>query len=160
MPDKSNFVWFVFFQFVGYVCKFRLHPLANFHNTFVCKLCLPLHPLKGDFQEGISLLNGTLFRSFSVADDRKRTGDIRCKQLKLNVLGQSPFESFGRVQTSRQTQIYKLFSLPHLYSAYDIINAVTEEILTDFKRCIYCIGVLQSLHDFALMIQYHLLKIF
>ena len=88
-------------QFVGCVCKFKLHPLANFRNTFVCRLCLPLHPLKGDFQEGISLLNGILFRSFSVADDRKRTGDIRCKQLKLNVLGQSPFESFERVQPSR-----------------------------------------------------------
>ena len=97
-------------QFVGYVCKFKLHPLANFHDTFVCRHCLTLHYLKGDFQEGISLLNGTLFRSFSEdADsiaaantaDRKRTGDIRCKQLKLNVLGQSPFESFGQVQPSR-----------------------------------------------------------
>ena len=37
---------------------------------------------KGDFQEGL-LLNGILFRSFSVADDRKRTYvQINCK-LKL-----------------------------------------------------------------------------
>ena len=59
-------------------------------------------PFKGRFSRG-NVLNGILFRSFSEdadsiaaanADDRKRTGDIRCKQLILNVLGQSPFESF------------------------------------------------------------------
>ena len=61
---------------------------------------------QGRFSRG-NVLNGILFRSFSEdadsiaaanADDRKRTGDIRCKQLKLNVLGQSPIGLFGQVQ--------------------------------------------------------------